>query len=96
MKPRTHCSQCGQRFTQTPCGPTHATIQAQRRHARTVKALNEERLAVRRVLEMTNRYLKRQNQDLLVTEGRGLMTWGEIREHIKAATATKFLRTRVR
>lgn len=39
----------------------------------------------RRVLRMVDRYLKSQRQDLLVTEGRGLMTWGEIRHHIKSA-----------
>lgn len=45
-----------------------------------------EAIAVyRRVLRMTDRYLAKQRQDLLVTEGRGLMTWGEIRHHIKSA-----------
>ena len=40
-------------------------------------------LAYRRVLRLTNVYLRKQKQDLLVTDGRGLMTWGEIRHHIR-------------
>lgn len=44
-----------------------------------------EVLAYRRVLRLVNSYLKRQRADLLVTDGRGLMTWGEIRYHITAA-----------
>ncbi len=44
-----------------------------------------ERLAVRRVLKMVDKFLATEKQSLLVTDGRGLMTWGEIRAHITAA-----------
>jgi hypothetical protein len=39
--------------------------------------------AYRRVLRLVNTYLGKQRQDLLVTDGRELMTWGEIRIHIR-------------
>lgn len=45
-----------------------------------------EREAIRiykRVLRLTDRYLAKQKADLLVTDGRGLMTWAEIRQHIR-------------
>jgi hypothetical protein len=41
--------------------------------------------AYRRVLRLVNGYLKKERQSLLVTDGRGLMTWGEIRHHVQAA-----------
>ena len=41
--------------------------------------------AYRRVLKLTRSYIWRQRQDLLVTDGRGIMTWGEIRRHITEA-----------
>jgi hypothetical protein len=59
-------------------------------------SLDEQRIAVRRVLQMVNRFLRRQRDSLLVTDGKGLMTWGEIREHVKAAAACEFLRTKAR
>lgn len=43
----------------------------------------------RRVLTLVNKYLYRQRQDLLVTDGRGLMTWGEIRHHVRAALSLR-------
>jgi len=43
----------------------------------------------RRVLRMVNSYLGKQKQDLLVTDGRGLMTWGEIRLHIRESLALR-------
>ena len=43
----------------------------------------------RRVLRLTDRYLRRQKQDLLITDGRSLMTWGEIRQHIRESLALK-------
>lgn len=45
----------------------------------------EEKAAVRRVLRMVDGYLARQPQDTLLTDGRGLMTWGEIRLHVRGA-----------
>jgi hypothetical protein len=45
--------------------------------------------AYRRVLKMVNGFLKVQKQDLLVTDGRGLMTWKEIRYHINAVLRMK-------
>lgn len=49
------------------------------------KREREQVLAYRRVLRLVNAYLGRQKQDLLVTDGRGLMTWGEIRYHVREA-----------
>lgn len=37
----------------------------------------------KRVLRMTDKYLAKQKADLLVTDGRGLMTWAEVRQHIQ-------------
>jgi len=45
--------------------------------------------AMRRVLKLADSYIRVQKQDLLITDGLGLMTWGEIRAHIKAAAALK-------
>ena len=41
--------------------------------------------AYRRVLRLVNVYLRKQRQDLLVTDGRGFQTWGEIRSHIQGS-----------
>lgn len=38
----------------------------------------------RRVLRLADGYLAKQKQELLVTDGSGLMTWGDIRQHIQA------------
>lgn len=46
----------------------------------------------KRVLRFVNAYLRVQKQDLLVTDGRSLMTWGEIREHVKQAIALRMER----
>lgn len=46
----------------------------------------------KRVLRLVNSYIYRQRQDLLITDGRGLMTWGEIRKHVKEAIALKVKR----
>lgn len=43
--------------------------------------------AYRRVLRLVDGYLRKEKQSLLVTDGRGLMTWGEIRLHIREALA---------
>jgi hypothetical protein len=48
-------------------------------------------LAYRRVLRLVNGYLGKQKQDLLLTDGKGLMTWGEIRAHINAALEMKVI-----
>lgn len=50
--------------------------------------------AYKRVLRMVNGYLRIQKQDLLVTDGRGLMTWKEIRYHISGALNMRIKRTR--
>jgi hypothetical protein len=46
----------------------------------------------KRVLRLVDAYLRKEKQDLLVTDGRGLMTWGEIRQHVKGAIALKVKR----
>lgn len=48
--------------------------------------------AYRAVLRLVNAYLGKQQQDLMVTDGRGLMTWGEIRHHVKSVLALKVQR----
>jgi hypothetical protein len=48
-------------------------------------------LAYRRVLRLVNGYLGKQKQDLLLTDGKGLMTWGEIRAHVNAALEMKVI-----
>lgn len=53
---------------------------------------NRQRLAIRRVLRMTDRFLAKEQQSLLVTDGKGLMTWGEIRRHLTAAINSDVLR----
>ena len=45
----------------------------------------EKRLAIRRVLKLVDGYLSTQDQDLLLAWRDGLMTWGEIRQHVQAA-----------
>lgn len=57
-----------------------------------VASLDEQRVAIRRVLRMTDRFLARQKQDLLATDGKGLMTWGEVRQHVRAAIDSDLLR----
>jgi len=53
----------------------------------------EEAIPVfRRVLRLANAYIRRQKQDLLITDGRGLMTWGEVRSHIQACLGVKIKR----
>lgn len=61
-----------------------------------VRDLNEERRAVRRVLVMVNNFVKQQDADTLTTDGKGLMTWGELREHIELAMNTTYLRMAVK
>jgi hypothetical protein len=46
----------------------------------------------KRVLRLVDKYLARQKQDLLVTDGRGLMTWKEIRSHIQESLKLKIVR----
>lgn len=43
-------------------------------------------MTVRRVLRMVDGFLACQPQDALTTDGNGLMTWREIRQHIAAAS----------
>jgi hypothetical protein len=59
------------------------TATADRGHWRVSE--HEANVIYRRLLRLTDRYIARQKGSLLVTDGRGLMTWGEIRRHIKEA-----------
>ena len=43
----------------------------------------------RRVLKLVNGYLKAERQGLLATDGRGLMTWGEVRHHVQCALSMR-------
>jgi hypothetical protein len=52
--------------------------------------------AMRRVLRLVDGYLAKQDQDKLTTDGRGLMTWGEIRHHVRSAAALRVERPRRR
>lgn len=45
----------------------------------------KEHLAVRRVLRLVDGYLSTQPQDTLLGWKGGLMTWRELRAHVKAA-----------
>lgn len=45
--------------------------------------------AMRRVLRLVDGYLAKQDPNELTTDGRGLMTWGEIRQHVQAAAELK-------
>lgn len=42
---------------------------------------------VRDVLTLVDGYLATQPQDALTTDGRGLMTWAELRQHLAGAKA---------
>ena len=44
-----------------------------------------EKAAVRRVLRLVDGYLSTRDQDELVAWDGGLMTWRELRRHVKAA-----------
>lgn len=44
-----------------------------------------ERRGVRRVLRLVDGYLSTLDQDTLTAWGGGMMTWGELRQHVKAA-----------
>ena len=50
-------------------------------------------IVYRRVLRLADAYIKRQEQDMLITDGKGLMTWREIRQHIRESLALKITRT---
>lgn len=43
----------------------------------------EELQAIDRVLRFVDSFLEKQHQATLITNGRSLLTWGELREHIK-------------
>jgi hypothetical protein len=45
----------------------------------------------RRVLKMLDRHLAKQPQLVLVTDGKSLMTWRELREHITGALKLKIV-----
>lgn len=47
---------------------------------------------LKRVLRLVDGFLSKEKQSLLVTDGRNLMTWEEIRQHVKAAKKIKLLR----
>lgn len=44
-----------------------------------------KRLAVRRVLRLVDGYLSTRDQSELIAYDGGMMTWGELRQHVKAA-----------
>lgn len=48
-------------------------------------ATPREHLAVRRVLKLVDGYLSTQPKDTLLAWRGGVMTWGELRQHLKAA-----------
>ena len=55
-----------------------------------MKCTNKEAIAsYRRVLRLVDRYIRKEKADLLITDGKGLMTWGEIRFHIKEVLGLK-------
>lgn len=43
----------------------------------------------RRVLRFARGYIRKQKPDLLITDGKGLMTWAEVNYHIRGALALK-------
>lgn len=43
----------------------------------------------RRVLRLVRGYIRVQNPDLLITDGRGLMTWAEVNYHVRGALALR-------
>ena len=45
----------------------------------------EQLRAIRRVLELVDGYISTQNPNLLLSWGGGVMTWGELRWHIRTA-----------
>lgn len=45
--------------------------------------------AMRRVLRLIDRVLALQNEYALTTDGRGLITWAELRRHVRAAIALR-------
>lgn len=67
-------------------------VSAKAREVQLRRIFNADRrhiAVLRRVLRLVDGYLARQDQDVLLTDGRGLMTWGEIRNHIEAARSIK-------
>ena len=61
-------------------------VQAAHTEGAAMKCTDKEAVnAYRRVLRLVNVYLRKQRQDLLVTDGRGYQTWGEIRSHIQGS-----------
>lgn len=49
--------------------------------------MSEEELeAVKRVLKLVDGFLAKLPQDTLTTDGEGLLTWGELRLHVQAAS----------
>lgn len=52
-------------------------------------AAKAERAAYRKVLRLVDGYLAKQPQRVLQTDGRGWMTWAEVRYHIKLALSMK-------
>ncbi len=43
----------------------------------------------RRVLRLVRGFIRAQKPDLLITDGRGLMTWEEVNYHVRGALALK-------
>ena len=49
----------------------------------------ERIIVLRRVLRLADSFLAKQPQKTLTTNGRSLMTWGEVREHIAGALSLR-------
>ena len=50
----------------------------------------------RRVLRLARGYIRKQKPDLLITDGKGLMTWEEVCYHIRGALALRVKGSRKR
>lgn len=52
---------------------------------------NEAIKIQRRVLKLVDGYLAKQQQGTLISNGRGMMTFAELRQHIKGALSLKIV-----
>ena len=55
---------------------------------------HDELRAIKRVLKLVDGYISTQNQDLLLAWDGGIMTWGELREHIQCVLKASVLNDR--
>lgn len=59
---------------------------------RKISKQKEELAAIKRVLKLVDGYASTQQQHVLLGWNGGVMTWSEIREHVKLALKTNVLR----